>query len=153
MPEVASLPLKVTVTAPSFHPSPLGNGAAVAAAGGGVASRRTVTELLAVPPPLVAVQVKPCEPSVVTVTAPQPVEALTTDSASVTLQDTATFPVYQPASPAGPATVGMMTGGVASRITSCSWTKTSVLALVSPATRLEAFELKATKRPSAEMLA
>src|SRR5262245_50378485 len=56
---------------------------------GGVASRFTVTDLVVVPPPLVAVQVR-VRPAVsaLTVVGPQPVDDEITDCASVTVQVT-----------------------------------------------------------------
>ena len=58
MPEIESVPLKLTVTAVLRHPAELADGVAVARAVGALASRLIVTDWLDVPPALVAVQVK-----------------------------------------------------------------------------------------------
>lgn len=82
---------------------------------GAVASLFTVTLIEFVPPLEVAVHVKVTPVvSVVTVVGSQPVFDDTADSASVTVQDTETFDVYQPLFPSVPVTVGVITGGVAS---------------------------------------
>ena len=73
---------------------------------------------LLLPPPLVAVQVMVLPlVSALTVTAVQPLWLLMADSVSTTLQVTLTSLVYQSLLPSVPATVGVMTGGVLSRLT------------------------------------
>jgi hypothetical protein len=74
-----------------------------------------VTDLLLLPPLLVAEQVKVVpEVSAVTEIAPHPFVALTTDSASVTVQVKFTSLVYQPLLPSVPVIDGVITGGVVS---------------------------------------
>ena len=81
---------------------------------GGVTSRLMVTERVAVPPSLVAVQVKVVpEVSEETVVAAQPVLDVTV-SGSLTLQLTVTSLTYHPFAPVVPVTVRPMTGGVVS---------------------------------------
>ena len=75
----------------------------------------SVTEALTVPPAEVALQVNVTPfVSLVTVEGPQPVVDVTVDSASVTVQVTATSDVYQPLLPSVPATPAVMFGGVLS---------------------------------------
>ena len=96
---------------------PLALGALLAAAlmVGAVASRLMVTLWLAVPPVLVAAQVK-VSPAVsaLTVTGSQPLWLLMTDSASTTLQLRDTSLTYQPLLPSVPTTLGVMIGAVVS---------------------------------------
>ena len=110
MPDVASLPPKATDTLLLFQPLLLGSGDGVAVATGAVASRLTVTDLLAVPPVLVAEQLN-VTPVVSTVTkeAEQPVWVVIAESGSLTLQATLTSLVYQPLAPSVPVMVGAMT--------------------------------------------
>ena len=87
----------------------------VIVAAGRVASRLIVTDLLLVPPALVAVQVYVApEVSAVIATVPHPLCAPIDDWASVTAQLTFTLLVYQPLAPSVPLTVGVIAGGVVS---------------------------------------
>src|SRR5690242_6297188 len=82
---------------------------------GAVASRLIVTNWLAVPPALVAVQVRVTPlVSLLRVLGSQPDCALIADSLSTALQLTATSLTYQPLLPRVPFTWGVMTGGVVS---------------------------------------
>jgi hypothetical protein len=74
-----------------------------------------VTDWLAVPPALVAVQVRVVPVvSVVIVVGPHPEVDVIDDSGSLTVQVTVTLETYQPFAPRVPLTAGVMTGGVAS---------------------------------------
>ena len=98
-----------------FQPAAFAAGSRVVKIVGGVASRLIVTDRVAVPPRLVAVQVNVTpDVSEVTLVVPQPVEELTADSASITDQLTPTLLVYQPPFPSVPVTVGVIVGGVPS---------------------------------------
>jgi hypothetical protein len=116
-PDVASDPLKRTVTDPAFQPAPFAIGEGVAVAAGGVASRRIVTDSVVVPPSLVAVQVNvwPAESDVID-TAPQPLLDVICDSGSDTAQLTDKSLVYQPSLPGTPLTDGVIVGGELSLI-------------------------------------
>jgi hypothetical protein len=113
---LSPLLVKLTVTSLLFHPAPLANGL-LAPVGplGADASRLIVTELELVPPALVAehVSVMPAV-SVLMVVGPQPVDDVTVDSGSVTVQETLTLLVYHPFVPRVPETLGVITGGVVS---------------------------------------
>ncbi len=89
-------------------------------------ARLIVTDCVAVPPPLVAVQVNVVPAvSAVTLLAAHGADVIA-DSLSVTVQATETLPVYQPSAPRLPVTTEVMTGGVVS--TPCVQT----IACVSP---------------------
>ena len=93
-----------------------------------VVSRLTVTDWEAVPPLLVAEQVKVVPVvSDATVEAPHPVVDVTADSASATVHETDTLLVYHPLFPRVPVTVGVMTGGVLSQATVVHDTSSSVV--------------------------
>jgi hypothetical protein len=80
-----------------------------------VASRLIVTELLFVPPALVAVQVSVVPAvSALMVVDPQPLVEEIADSLSTTVHETVTLLVYQSLLPRVPLTLGEMTGGVVS---------------------------------------
>jgi len=107
--------LKDTVTLVLRQPFALAGGPALAEAAGGVASRLIVTDAVDVPPPLVAEHVTATpDVSFVTFVGPQPVLDEIADSPSVTVHVTDTLPMYQPAFPSWPVTVGVITGGVES---------------------------------------
>jgi hypothetical protein len=110
-PDCESLAVQAMLTSEATH-WPSGEAHAIV---GPVVSRLIVMEFEAVPPALVAVQVK-VVPAVseVTVSGAQPDEELMGDSVSVTLQFTRTSLVYQPLLPTVPLTFGVMTGGVVS---------------------------------------
>ena len=82
---------------------------------GGVVSRLMVTDLVVVPPELLAVHWKVVPAvSLLTVTALQPAVEEIDDSGSVAVQLTLTLLVYQPFAPKVPVTTGVTTGGVVS---------------------------------------
>jgi hypothetical protein len=116
MPEVASCPVKATVTGALYQPAALGARSGVPVVTmGAVASRLIVTACCAVPPALAASQVNVTPAvSVVMVAGPQPLVFETVDPSSVTVQVSETSLVYQPLLPTAPVTVGVITGGVAS---------------------------------------
>jgi hypothetical protein len=75
----------------------------------------TVTDWEAVPPALVAEQVKVVpEVSDVTAEAPHPVVDVTADCGSLTAHETETLLVYHPLFPRVPTMLGVITGGVVS---------------------------------------
>ena len=88
---------------------------------GGVASRLMVTLAEFVPPALVTSQVRVVPAvSLSMVVKSQPLVEVMANSLSMTVQLTVTSLVYQPLSPSVPLTLGVITGGVLSRITSTS---------------------------------
>jgi hypothetical protein len=117
IPDIESIPVKVTVTEELFQPYASGSGERVPLTMGGVVSRLMVTLWVVVPPALVAEQVKVCPVvSVVTDAGPQPVWLVIGATASVTFQVTVTLPVCQPLVPSVPATLGEMFGPEDSKI-------------------------------------
>ena len=115
IPEPASLQVKLTVTGPLRQPLALAAGLALPMMVGRVASRWMVTDFSAVPPVLVAEQVKAVPAvSAVTVLVPHPLVELTVDSGSVTVQLTVTLLVYQPFSPRVPSMLAWISGAVVS---------------------------------------
>lgn len=115
IPEVASLQVKLTVTSLLRQPLALASGLTLPVMMGRVVSRWIVTNFEAVPPLLVAEQVKVTPVvSVVTAVDSQPVWSVMEDSLSATDQLTVTSLVYQLLLPNVPLIVGVMTGGVVS---------------------------------------
>src|SRR5690348_12687754 len=116
MPEVASSPEKVKVTAWLYQPLLSAERSGVPTTlVGAVASRLMTTLLLCMPPLLLALQVSVVPlVSVLIVVGPQPVWLLMAESGSTTLQLTVTSEVYQPSLPRVPVRLGVMTGGVLS---------------------------------------
>ncbi len=116
IPERLSVPVHDTVTLVLFQPLALGTGITWGVATGGVWSILMVTETeLCNPAPLVAEQVKVTPGvSAVSVVLPQPVEDVTPDSGSVTVQLTVTLLRYHPLFPSVPEICGTITGGVVS---------------------------------------
>ena len=117
-PESASLHAKLTVGAPVltlYQPVTAGAGVVLPLIVGGVASFLMVTLDVDVPPAEVAEHGK-VTPAVseVTLWGSHPVRELIADSASVTVNETPTFDVYQPLLPSEPVMVGVITGGVVS---------------------------------------
>jgi hypothetical protein len=113
-PDMASLAPGLAVAEPL---SSTGLGETVGLKTGPVASRLIVMLFEAVPPALVAWQVKVIPVvSVATVWELQPVCMMTVDSLSITDQLTLTVLAYQPLLPNVPLIVGVMTGGVVSGV-------------------------------------
>src|SRR5262245_45879469 len=84
---------------------------------GAVRSMRTVTEPVAVPPPLVALQVTVAPGvSALSTIGSQPVWPTIAESASATFHATDTSPMYQPLAPTTPVTDGVIDGGVESAL-------------------------------------
>jgi hypothetical protein len=109
-PDVASEAVHARLTSVACHaPSAVPQDAV-----GPVASRLMVTDWLAEPPELVAVQVNVVPAvSLVTVVEPQPDCDVIAESGSVTLQPIVGLAMYQPLTRV-PVTVGVITGGVTS---------------------------------------
>ena len=92
-------------------------GVALTVQAGAVLSSLIVTLWEAVPPALVAVQVKVLPAvSAVMFVEPHSMSVVTVDSGSVTVQLAVTSLVYQPLLPRVPVMVGVMTGGVVSAV-------------------------------------
>src|SRR5262245_48479472 len=114
-PESASKPVNVINIFCLRHPYWFAGGPAVAVVAGAVASRLIVTVIEFAPPELEAEHVTSIAAvSLVIDVVPQPALVVTVDSASVTLQSTATSPTYQPLFPSMPTVDDAITGGVVS---------------------------------------
>ena len=117
MPEVESIPVKVTVTEELFHPYVSGIGASVPPTTGGVVSRLIVTDCDAEPPAPVAEHVNVCPVvSVLTVAGPQPLVDVTGATLSTTDHVRETVLTYQPLFPRVPETCGVITGAAVSNV-------------------------------------